>query len=128
MKRFSGASLAVALLCSGSVAVAEVPVTASVANCELHVRATNGPVNALVDLTVQKFEQRFGDNIRFTEKIRTTATGTASARVKLRQLFPGKDIDGLWGVSVDIGVTSVRVSGCSIGSLPSTSTSSPMHD
>ena len=125
MKRLSVAFLVLGLLGSGNVAVAEVPVTATVVDCELRVQASNGPVNALVDLTVMKLHEH---NVRFTEKIRTTASGTASATVKLRQLFPGKDINGQWGVSVDIGVTSVNVSGCGIPSLPSTSTSGATYD
>jgi hypothetical protein len=117
---------AVALLLSGNVAVAEVPVTAAVVNCELNVQASNGPVNTLVDLTVMKVGGlKFGDDMRFTQKIRTSASGSASATVKLRQLFPGRDLNGLWGVSVDIGVTTVTVSGCGIAALPNTSTSRP---
>jgi hypothetical protein len=102
---------------------------ATSANCVLTVQASNGPVNALVDLTVQKGDQNFGDNMRYTEKIRTTASGTASATVSLRQLFPGKDLNGLWGLSVDIGITTVTVSGCGAPqTLPNTSTSAPTGD
>jgi hypothetical protein len=121
MKRRSVLFAAVALLLSGNVALAEVPVTVAVVNCELNVQASNGPVNTLVDLTVMGV----GEDMRFTQKIRTSASGTASATVKLRQLFPGRDLNGLWGVSVDIGVTTVTVSGCGIAALPNTSTSSP---
>ena len=129
MKRRSVLFAAVALLLSGNVALADVPVTAAVVNCELNVQATNGPVNTLVDLTVMKVGGlQFGDQMRFTQKIQTSASGTASATAKLRQLFPGKDINGQWGVSVDIGVTTVTVSGCAIAALPNTSTSEQAQD
>lgn len=109
--------VALGLVVSGNAALAESPLTATVVNCEIRAEGSNLPVSALVDLTVIGG----GSGLRHTEKIRTTASGTASATIRLRQLFPGKDINGDWGVSIDIGITRVRVSGC-IVQLPSTST------
>ncbi len=117
MKRLLVAVFATGLALSGHVALAESPITATVANCELNIQGSNLPVNALVDLTVQSGNKP----LRFTQKIQTTAFGTASATVRLRDLFPGKDINGGWGVSIDIGITSVTVSGC-VTALPNTST------
>ena len=109
--------VALATALPGNAALAESPLTARVVNCEIHVEGSNHPVNALVDLTAIG-----GSNgLRQTEKIRTTASGTTSATIRLRQIFPGRDINGDWGVSIDIGITRVMVSGC-VSQLPSTST------
>jgi hypothetical protein len=126
MRRLLVSIFAIGLTLSGNAALAEVPLVASVVDCEIRVQGSNLPVNALVDLTVigGGGGQTVGPNLRFTDKIRTTATGTVSATVALRQVFPGKDINGDWGISMDIGITRVRVSGC-LNVLPGTATGTP---
>ena len=125
MRRLLVTLFAIGLTLSGDAALAEVPLSASVVNCEIRVQGSNLPVNALVDLTVMGGGgQAVGPSLRFTEKIRTTASGTASVTVPLRQVFPGKDINGDWGVSMDIGITRVGVSDC-LTVLPGTSTRVP---
>jgi hypothetical protein len=125
MRRLLVSVFAIGLTLSGNAALAEVPLVASVVDCEIRVQGSNLPVNALVDLTVLGGGgQTAGPSLRFTDKIRTTATGTASATVALRQVFPGKDLNGDWGVSMDIGITRVSVSGC-LNVLPGTSTGIP---